>query len=121
MWETWLSSRCGGKLLLRSIAPATVFVQFLNAFKLPGLGAEGSTSFASFLAGPWESVVVIVSLPAHLMQRCAAETSASVQFIGSTVHSLLPFPSGWTHLFVPVAWHWKFEGDSLPAAPSSFP
>jgi len=32
-------------------------------------------------------------------------------------HSPLLFLSGWMHRFAPLAWHWEFGGDSLPAAP----
>lgn len=37
------------------------------------------------------------------------------------VRSPLPFLSGWTHLFAPLARHWKCGGDSLPAAPLLLP
>lgn len=55
------------KVAIKIRTSSRVFVQFLNAFNLPGLGAEGSTSFASCFAGSWASVV-IVSLPVHILR-----------------------------------------------------
>lgn len=73
------------KAAIKIRSSSRVFVRFLNAFARPGLGAEGSTSFASCFAGSWASVVVFASLPAHLLPwGCAVETSSYAQLMGST-------------------------------------
>lgn len=102
---------------IRIRSSSWVFVLFLNAFKLPGLGAEGSTSFRAVLQDCGHCFFLL-SLSQYM--SCAVEPSPTAQFnrIGwEAVHSPLLFLSGWIHLFVPLAKHWKFGGESLPAAP----
>lgn len=80
-WEAWLRCRCGGKLLLRFVAPA----EFLYSFWMPsnslGWGKHKLLKLFCRVVG----IGCCSGLPpsTYLTQRCAVETSASSQSVGS--------------------------------------
>lgn len=120
MWEAWLHCRCGGKLLLRFMAPA----EFLCSFWMPsnslGLGLREAQASQAVLQDPGHRLLFWPpSQHASYAVVCSGDKClCSVRRVSwKAVHSPLPFLSGWLNPFVLLARQWKSGGCSLSAAP----
>lgn len=106
------------KAAIKIRGSSRVFVQFLNAFKLPGL-REAQASQAVLQGHGHRLLFWPPSQHVSYAVMCSGDKClcSERRVSGKAVHSPLLFLSGWTHLFVPLARQWKFGERSLSAAP----
>lgn len=82
MWEGWLNCRCGGKLLLRFVAPAEFLYGFWIPLNSPGWGMREAQALQAVLQDRGHQLLLSPSQHASYAVMCSGD-KCPAQFIGS--------------------------------------